>query len=324
MIHPLSVQQPEGEEPRTETRAELPRPGQSGWYARPERPDWIRVRMHTGETYGKVHSLLRNHRLNTVCQEARCPNIHECWSSGTATFMIMGEVCTRACSYCAVKSGRPEPLDPGEPESVALAVETMGLDHAVITSVDRDDVEDFGAGHFAATVRAIRERSPRTRIEVLIPDFAGDEEALGKVLEVLPDVLNHNTETVPRLYPRVRSRGVYERCLELLARAARFRDARHPAMLTKSGLMVGLGETREELLRTFRDLRDQGVEILTVGQYLRPSMKHVPVERFWSPEEFEDLRGEALGMGFRFVEAGPLVRSSYHAHRHRTGALAGS
>ena len=302
---------------------DLPRPGQPEWNQRLERPEWLRVRMHTGENYGRVNSLLRNHRLNTVCQEAHCPNIHECWSDGTATFMIMGEVCTRSCAYCAVKSGRPEPLDPEEPASVAEAVRSMGLRHAVVTSVDRDDLEDFGAGHFAATLRAIREVCPETRIEVLIPDLGGDPEALRTVLEARPDVLNHNTETVPSLYPRLRSRGVYERCLELLERAAGFRDSCHPAMLTKSGLMVGLGETREELLETFRDLRARSVEILTLGQYLRPTMKHVPVERFWSPEEFQALRSEALELGFRFVEAGPLVRSSYHARLHRDGALAG-
>ncbi len=302
---------------------ELPRPGQPEWEQRVERPEWIRVRMHTGETYGRVNSLLRGHRLNTVCQEARCPNIHECWSEGTATFMIMGDVCTRSCAYCAVKSGRPGALDPEEPASVARAVEAMNLGHAVITSVDRDDLEDFGAGHFAATVRAIRELRPQTRIEVLIPDFAGEAWALQRVLESRPDVLNHNTETVERLYPRLRSRGVYSRCLELLARAHRFRQDEHPSMLVKSGLMVGLGETPEELLATFWDLRESGVEILTLGQYLRPTMKHVPVERFYTPEEFEELRVEALRMGFGFVESGPLVRSSYHASRHRTGALGG-
>lgn len=299
---------------------ELPRPGQPEWNKKPQRPDWIRVRMHTGESYGRVNGLLRDLKLNTVCQEARCPNIHECWTDGTATFMIMGDICTRACSYCAVKSGKPEPLDPEEPLSVARAVETMGLEHAVITSVDRDDVADFGAGHFAATVQKVRELNPGTKVEVLIPDFQGDPDALRKLLETRPDVLNHNTETVPRLYKRVRSKGVYERCLELLRRAADFRDRHHPEMFTKSGLMVGLGETFEEVLETLQDLRQQSVDILTVGQYLRPTMKHVPVERFWTPEEFEDLRAQALAMGFRFVEAGPLVRSSYHAKHHRTGA----
>ncbi len=303
---------------------ELPRPGQPEWEQRVERPEWIRVRMHTGETYGRVNSLLRGHRLNTVCQEARCPNIHECWSEGTATFMIMGDVCTRSCAYCAVKSGRPGPLDPEEPSSVAQAVEAMNLEHAVITSVDRDDLEDFGAGHFAATVRAIRQLRPKTRIEVLIPDFAGEPQPLQHLLDSRPDVLNHNTETVERLYPRLRSRGVYARCLELLARAHRFRQDEHPTMLVKSGLMVGLGERTSELLATFRDLRNAGVEILTLGQYLRPTMKHVPVERFYTPQEFEDLRAEAMAMGFRFVESGPLVRSSYHASRHRAGALRGT
>lgn len=299
---------------------ELPRPGQPGWNHKPQRPDWIRVRMHTGESYGRVNSLIRNLKLNTVCQEARCPNIHECWTDGTATFMLMGDVCTRACSYCAVKSGKPEPLDPEEPMSVARAVQTMGLEHAVLTSVDRDDLEDFGAGHFAATVEAIRTLNPDTKVEVLIPDFQGDHGRLLELLHTRPDVLNHNTETVPRLYKRVRSKGVYERCLELLKRAGEFRDRHHPTMFTKTGLMVGLGETREEVLHTLADLRAQDVDILTVGQYLRPTMKHVPVERFWTPEEFDDLRIEALKRGFKFVESGPLVRSSYHAKNHRTGA----
>ncbi len=295
---------------------DFPRPGQPGWNTHPERPPWLRVRMQTGEAYGRVNSLLRQHRLNTVCQEARCPNIQECWSEGTATFMIMGEVCTRSCAYCAVKSGRPAPLDPGEPEAVAEAVQAMGLDHAVITSVDRDDLQDYGSGHFAATIRAVRQRCPQTRIEVLIPDFAGDEAALRQVMDSQPDVLNHNTETVARLYPRLRSRGVYGRCLELLSRADRFRSGRSATMVLKSGLMVGLGETVDELVQTFQDLRAVGVEVLTLGQYLRPSMRHVPVERFYTPEQFQHLRTQALALGFSFVESGPLVRSSYHARRH--------
>jgi lipoic acid synthetase len=258
---------------------------------------------------------VRRLSLNTVCQEARCPNIYECWSEGTATFMILGEICTRACGYCAVKSGRPLPPDPDEPEHVAEAVAAMGLEHAVITSVDRDDLPDGGAAHFARTIRAVRQRSPGTRVEVLIPDFL---ESLDLVLEAGPDVLNHNTETVPRLYRRARSRGDYARTLEVLRRAHEYRQGR--AMLTKSGLMVGLGETRDELVRVFADLRSVGCDILTVGQYLRPTLKHLPVERYWSPDEFADLRRQALALGFRFVEAGPLVRSSYHAQRHRQGA----
>ncbi len=297
---------------------ELPRPGQPGWNARPERPAWLRVRMQTREAYGRVNALVRRHHLNTVCQQARCPNIQECWSEGTATFMIMGNVCTRSCAYCAVKSGRPEPLDASEPEAVAEAVLAMGLEHAVITSVDRDDLPDFGSGHFAATIRAIRQKCPQTRIEVLIPDFAGDPVALDGLLLAGPDVLNHNTETVARLYPRLRSRGVYERCLELLARADRFRVDQGRAMRVKSGLMVGLGETIEELDQTFRDLRAVGVEILTLGQYLRPTVRHVPVQRFYTPQEFEDLRSLGLDLGFTVVESGPLVRSSYHAGRHWT------
>lgn len=298
------------------TAEELTRPGQPGWNARPERPAWLRVRMQTQEAYGRVNSLVRRHHLNTVCQHARCPNIQECWSEGTATFMIMGDVCTRSCAYCAVKSGRPGPLDPGEPGAVAEAVLAMGLEHAVITSVDRDDLPDYGSGHFAATIRAIRQKCPQTRIEVLIPDFAGDPQALDRLLQAGPDVLNHNTETVSRLYPRLRSRGVYERCLELLARADRFRVDQGRALRLKSGLMVGLGETVEELVQAFRDLRTVGVEILTLGQYLRPSIRHVPVQRFYTPQEFQELQSEALGLGFTFVESGPLVRSSYHARRH--------
>jgi len=297
---------------------ELPRPGQPGWNARAERPAWLRVRMQTKEAYGRVNALVRRHHLNTVCQQARCPNIQECWSEGTATFMIMGDVCTRSCAYCAVKSGRPEPLDPGEPEAVAEAVLAMGLEHAVITSVDRDDLPDYGSGHFAATIRAVRRRCPGARIEVLIPDFAGDAAALDLVLQAGPDVLNHNTETVARLYPRLRSRGVYERCLELLARADGFRTDSGASLSLKSGLMVGLGETREELVQTFRDLRAVGVEILTLGQYLRPTIRHVPVQRFYTPQEFEELRSLGLDLGFTFVESGPLVRSSYHAGRHGT------
>lgn len=264
--------------------------------------------------------MMKRLRLNTVCQEARCPNIYECWSEGTATFMVMGEVCTRACGFCNVKTGRPETLDADEPEHVATAVADLKLEHAVITSVDRDDLPDGGAGHFAEVIRTVRRRNPDTKVEVLIPDFKGSDESLNILLEARPDVLNHNTETVPRLYRRVRSAARYEWSMELLKRAAAYRDRHHPGMLTKSGIMLGLGEGLEEVRQTIADIRAQGTDILTVGQYMRPTLKHLPVERFWTPDEFEQIRQEALSLGYRFVESGPLVRSSYHAGRHRVGA----
>ncbi len=296
--------------------AEIPRPGTPEWNRNLPRPQWLRVRIHTEETYGRVNNLIKRGRLHTVCREAKCPNIGECWTDGTATFIVMGDICTRSCAYCAVKSGRPLALDEKEPLEVALAVESMGLKHAVVTSVDRDDLPDYGSGHIAEVIKQIHARCPHTDVEVLIPDFMGDESALLRVLEAGPKVLNHNTETVPRLYPRLRSRGDYGRCLELLERSSKFR-AQNPDLLVKSGLMVGLSETEDEVKAVFRDLRSVGVDILTVGQYLRPSLKHVPVMRFWTPEEFDALRAYALEIGFKFVESGPLVRSSYHAARHR-------
>ncbi|GMU57261.1 MAG: lipoyl synthase [Candidatus Xenobia bacterium] len=295
----------------------LARPSDPEWHERPPKPDWLRIRLRTTEDFARIREMMGRLTLNTVCQEARCPNIYECWSEGTATFMILGDTCTRACGYCAVKTGKTgQELDAQEPEHVAEAIEAMGLEHAVVTSVDRDDLPDFGAGHFVETIQAIRRRNPATRIEVLIPDFGGDLPALQRVLEARPNVLNHNTETVPSLYRRVRSRGVYARCLEVLRRAAEFRDEHFPAMLVKSGLMVGLGESWEELLATFSEVREQGCDILTIGQYMRPTMKHLPVERYYTPEEFEELGRLARGMGYRYVESGPLVRSSYHAARH--------
>lgn len=300
---------------------QLPFPRDSEWHAQPRRPEWLRVRLQTGTSFAKVKKMMEGLHLNTVCQEARCPNIYECWSEGTATFMISGDTCTRACGFCAVKTGRPEALDPEEPGHVAEAVATMALEHAVVTAVDRDDLEDGGAAHFASTIEAIRRRTPGTKVEVLIPDFQGRWEALEVVLKARPDVLNHNTETVPRLYRRVRTRARYEWTMELLRRASEFRDAHCPEMLTKSGIMLGLGESLDEVRRTIADIRAQGTDILTVGQYMRPTMKHLPVERFWTPEEFEQLREEALALGYRFVESGPLVRSSYHAGRHRAGAI---
>ncbi len=279
--------------------------------ARPRKPPWLKVRFPGGENYLRLKGLMRAERLHTVCEEARCPNIGECWEAGTATFMILGDTCTRSCGFCAVKSGRPGALDRLEPMRVANAVREMGLAHAVVTSVNRDDEPDGGASIFAATIRWIRRLSPGTSVEVLIPDFLGDWDALASVMAARPEILNHNTETVPRLYRRVRPKGRYERSLELLRRA----KALDPGAITKTGLMVGLGETKQELLAVFADVVDRGVDVLTLGQYLRPSQKHLPLVRYYHPDEFADLRQEALALGFRHVEAGPLVRSSYHAER---------
>jgi lipoic acid synthetase len=253
---------------------------------------------------------MRDLQLHTVCEEAQCPNIGECWNHGTATFMILGDVCTRSCSYCAVAHGRPGGVDTAEPERVAHAIHTLDLNYVVITSVDRDDLADGGAAIFAATVRETRARLPHCRIEVLIPDFQGNEAALHAVLDARPDILNHNTETVPRLYRMARSGGRYQRTLELLARSRRYA----PTIPTKSGLMVGLGEQREELIDTLKDLRDVDCQILTIGQYLRPTASHAPMVRYYHPDEFGDLKAIALDLGFVHVESGPLVRSSYHAH----------
>jgi lipoic acid synthetase len=274
------------------------------------KPEWLKVRAPGSPSYLRLKSLMRGLQLNTVCEEARCPNIGECWGHGTATFMILGDVCTRACSYCAVSHGRPAPIDIDEPERVASAIQTLGLSYVVITSVDRDDVADGGASVFADTITRTRAKRPDCRIEVLIPDFQGNEAALRTVLDARPDVLNHNTETVPRLYRMARSGGRYSRTLELLDRSRRYA----PDIPTKTGLMVGLGEEREELLATFRDLRAAGCGILTIGQYLRPTAEHAEMVRFYHPDEFADLKQAALEMGFVHVESGPLVRSSYHAH----------
>lgn len=296
---------------------ELAKPRDPHWKDQPQRPDWLRIRLQTSDSFGKIKGMMGNLKLHTVCEEARCPNIYECWSDGTATFMVMGDTCTRACGFCNVKTGRPESLDADEPQHVAEAVQQMGLDHAVITSVDRDDLPDGGAQHIADTIEAVRRLNPSTKIEVLIPDFQGNWEAFQLVLNARPDVLNHNTETVPRLYKRVRNRADYDQTLELLRRAHEWRLENFPGMLTKSGIMVGLGESSDEVEKTIADIRAQKTDVLTVGQYMRPTMKHLPVERYWSPEEFSSLRDFALNLGFRFVEAGPLVRSSYHAKRHR-------
>ncbi len=275
----------------------------------PDRPPWLKVRFPASPALVELQQLMRDADLHTVCEEARCPNIGECWSRGTATFMILGDTCTRSCGFCAVKTGRPGFLDTAEPRRVALAVQRMGLRHAVITSVNRDELPDGGASIFASTIEWVRRLSPGTTIEVLIPDFKGDREALATVLAARPEILNHNTETVPRLYRQVRPQAGYERSLELLRRAKEL----DPGTVTKSGLMVGLGETEPELLEVCHDLADQGVEVLTLGQYLQPTPAHLPIVRYWHPEEFARVRERALAMGFTHVEAGPLVRSSYHA-----------
>ncbi len=268
------------------------------------------MRAPGSENYLRLRDIMRGLKLNTVCEDAHCPNIGECWHHGTATFMILGDICTRACAYCAVAHGKPATLDIDEPRRVAEAVRAMALKYAVITSVDRDDLTDGGAAIFADTIRQIRVLTPGTRVEVLIPDFKGDQAALETVLDARPDVLNHNTETVPRLYRMARSGGRYSRTLELLDRSRRYA----PQIPTKTGLMVGLGEEHDELVQVFRDLREIGVSILTIGQYLRPSPGHAVMTRYYHPDEFKELKRIALGLGFVHVEAGPLVRSSYHAH----------
>jgi len=279
---------------------------------REPKPPWLKVRFPAGDRYQRIKSLLREHELHTVCEEARCPNIGECFNSGTATFMILGDVCTRACGFCAVTSGRPEPgLDWLEPYRVARAVRTLGLDYVVITSVNRDDQPDGGAAIFAGCINAIRRDDATVRVEVLIPDFMGNWDALETVVRARPFVLNHNVETAPRLYARVRPKARYERSLELLRRAKELDQA----LLTKSGMMVGLGETRDEVFAVMCDLRAARVDLLTIGQYLRPTEKHLPVERYWPPEEFQPFVALGRELGFLNVAAGPLVRSSYRAHR---------
>jgi lipoic acid synthetase len=275
------------------------------------RPPWLKARIPGGPGYARVQALVGDLELHTVCAEARCPNVGECWAHGTATFMILGKLCTRACGFCAVTTGRPDGVDEAEPDRVADAVATLGLRHAVITSVARDDLPDGGAGIFAAVIRAIRARCPATTVEVLIPDLQGQAEGLRTVLAAAPDILNHNLETCRRLTPRVRARARYDRTLELLGRA---REWGQPGMRTKSGFMVGLGETWAECLEALDDLRAAGVDIVTIGQYLRPSPQHLPLRRYYTPDEFATLKREALARGFRHCEAGPLVRSSYHAH----------
>ncbi|MDQ3070405.1 MAG: lipoyl synthase [Acidobacteriota bacterium] len=274
------------------------------------KPDWLKVRAPGSSNYLRLKGLMREMGLHTVCEEAHCPNIGECWHHGTATFMILGDVCTRACAYCNVTHGAPLPLDPHEPGKVGAAVAAMALQYVVITSVDRDDLTDGGSEAFAATIRAIREASPATRVEVLIPDFQGNEDQLRAVLDASPDVLNHNIETVPRLYRLARPGGKYARALKLLDRSRTIA----PSIPTKSGLMVGLGEEWDEILETVADLRKVDCRILTIGQYLRPSQAHLPMSRYYTPAEFAELKAHALALGFGHVESGPLVRSSYHAH----------
>ena len=279
------------------------------------KPAWLKVRAPGGPQYLRLKGLMREWNLHSVCEEAHCPNIGECWEDLTATFMILGDVCTRNCGYCAVRHGRPQWEDREEPERVGRAVGELGLEHVVITSVNRDDLADGGAAHFAATVGAIRRHAPGCRVELLIPDFQGNGDALDAVIAARPDILNHNTETVPRLYKVARHGGRYERTLEIFRRARRVA----PGLLTKSGIILGLGEERDELVATLRDLREADVNILTLGQYLRPSAQHLPVARYYHPDEFRELKAIALEMGFTHVESGPLVRSSYHAHEQAEG-----
>jgi lipoic acid synthetase len=277
---------------------------------RQPKPEWLKVRAPGSPNYHRLKGIMRNLGLHTVCEEANCPNIGECWHHGTATFMILGDTCTRSCGYCNVVHGAPKPPDAAEPVKVASAIHALDLDYVVVTSVDRDDLPDFGAGHFARTITETRARVPDCRLEVLIPDFQGSEEALRLVLDARPDVLNHNIETVARLYRTARPGGRYERALQLLRRS---RDIA-PSIPTKSGLMVGLGEEWSELVTTLADLRAAGVQIVTIGQYLRPSPANLPMSRYYTPAEFAELKRIGLDLGFGHVESGPLVRSSYHAH----------
>jgi lipoyl synthase len=274
------------------------------------KPEWLKVRAPGSENYHRLKGLMRTLGLHTVCEEANCPNIGECWHHGTATFMILGDTCTRSCGYCNVIHGTPVAPDSHEPANVASAIQAMELAHVVITSVDRDDLPDYGAGHFACTIEETRARIPDCGIEVLIPDFKGDEAALHTVLDARPDILNHNIETVPRMYRMARPGGRYDRALQLLDRSRQYA----PEIPTKSGLMVGLGENWDELVQTLRDLRRAGVQIVTVGQYLRPSLANLPMSRYYTPAEFAELKRIGLELGFGHVESGPLVRSSYHAH----------
>jgi lipoic acid synthetase len=274
------------------------------------RPEWLKVRAPGGEDYARVKNMMRSKALHTVCEEARCPNITECWNAGTATFMIHGDTCTRSCGFCAVKTGRPLPVDLDEPRRVAEAIASMNLKHAVITSVNRDELKDGGSEIWAETIRLSREMSPNTTIEVLVPDFKGNLDNLQRIIDVRPDILNHNTETVPRLYKRVRPQGRFHWTLDVL------RESKRQGMRTKTGIMLGLGETPDEVHAVMDELRAVEVDILTLGQYLQPTKNHLPVDRFVHPDEFKEYEVRGLSMGFAVVESGPLVRSSYHAERH--------
>jgi lipoic acid synthetase len=274
------------------------------------RPEWLKVRAPGGETFANLKKMMRSKTLHTVCEEAHCPNIGECWGRGTATFLILGEICTRSCGFCAIKTGKPEPIDPEEPLKVALAVQQMGISHVVITSVNRDELPDQGSTIWAKTITEVRRLNPKVSIEVLIPDFKGDLDCLQRVLDSKPDILNHNVETVPRLYRIVRPQAKYERSLKVL------QYAKEKGFITKTGMMVGIGETFDEVIEVMKDLREINVDIFTVGQYLQPTPKHLPVDRFVTPEEFKQYRMIGIQLGFRHVESGPLVRSSYHAESH--------
>lgn len=274
------------------------------------KPKWLRVKLPTGEAYKKVRQLVSDHKLHTICESGNCPNMGECWGEGTATFMILGNICTRSCGFCSVMTGKPEAVDPFEPARVANSVKLMGVKHAVITSVDRDDLIDGGSEIWAATVRAIRRKSPETTLETLIPDFAGKWENLQPIIEVAPEIVSHNLETVRRLTKQVRIQAKYDRSLEVLRRL------KAAGLKTKSGVMLGLGESEEEVIETMDDLRSVGVDVLTLGQYLQPTPRHLPVAEFVHPEKFADYERIGLQKGFRFVESGPLVRSSYHAEKH--------
>ena len=273
------------------------------------KPPWLKVQAPGGSNYLRLKNLMRDLDLHTVCEEAHCPNVGECWQHGTATFMILGDVCTRNCAYCAVAHGRPPKFDPAEPERVARAAAEMSLQHVVLTSVDRDDLPDFGAWAFAETIRQIKSQVPGCSVEVLVPDFQGRESSIRTVLEANPDIYNHNTETVPRLYKKCRPGGRYARVMDIFTTSKRLA----PNIPTKTGIILGMGETIEEVIATMKDLRAVDVDILTLGQYLRPSADHIPIDRYVSPEEFARLKREGMAMGFRHVESGPLVRSSYHA-----------
>ncbi len=276
---------------------------------RSPKPEWLKVRFPAGERFSEIKGLMRQHDLHTVCEEARCPNIGECFNQGEATFMILGDICTRSCGFCSVTSGRPKAVDLVEPLRLASTVKTLGLDYAVITSVNRDDLPDGGAGVFAACIRAIHHRSPSCQVEVLVPDFEGNSNALETVIEAGPIVLNHNTETVPRLYAQVRPKARYERSLDLISRVKEI----DPELTTKSGIMVGLGETLKEIVETMSDLRDHQCDLITVGQYLQPDQKHLPVDRYYHPDEFAEIKAIGERLGFSHIESGSFVRSSYHA-----------